>query len=170
MLNFALTIGARATFWGMQSVFPHMRDQGGGRIINFYSGDADVGQWLNADYNATKAAIRALTISAAAEWGRYNILSNVICPAATGTIYYRLVEKNPAIAEFSKQHPLGRTGDPEDDIAPVALFLASEDSRYVNGQTIVVDGGLYLSRGGVYPPDEPDDVRQWLEVHQGTSI
>lgn len=155
MLDLSLRVGVYATFWAMQEAFPLMRDQGGGRIINFYSHDANIGQWMHADYNATKAGIQALTVSGAAEWGRYNILCNAIAPAAAGTIYHQLVDKSPEIAVMAKQHPLGRIGDPEADIAPVALFLATEDSQYVNGQTLYVDGGMNLGRAGIYPDDGP---------------
>jgi NAD(P)-dependent dehydrogenase (short-subunit alcohol dehydrogenase family) len=166
MWEFMLAVGLHATRWAMQASFPIMRDQGGGRIINFYSSDANNGQWFHGDYNVTKAGIRALTISAAAEWGRYNIGCNAIAPAAAGTVYYELVKKNPAIAEMAKTMPLGRAGDPERDIAPVALFLATEDSQWVNGQTIYVEGGLYLSRGAVYPKDDRDFVDRWLASHR----
>jgi NAD(P)-dependent dehydrogenase (short-subunit alcohol dehydrogenase family) len=67
MFDFSLKVGFFATLWAMQAVFPVMREQTGGRIINFYSADANIGQWYHADYNATKAAIRALTVSAATE-------------------------------------------------------------------------------------------------------
>jgi 3-oxoacyl-[acyl-carrier protein] reductase len=130
-----------------------MRGQGGGRIINFYSNDADIGQWMHSDYNATKGGIRALTVSGAAEWGRHNILCNAIAPAAAGTIYYKLLETVPNFEDMIKQHPLGRAGDPENDIGPVALFLATEDSQYMNGQTLYVDGGMSLGRAGIYPSD-----------------
>ncbi|MGH7899196.1 MAG: SDR family NAD(P)-dependent oxidoreductase [Candidatus Binatia bacterium] len=166
MWDFMLTVGLHATRWAMQAVFPIMREQGGGRIVNFYSSDADNGQWLHADYNATKAGIRALTVAAAAEWGRYKIGVNAIAPAAAGTVYDDLVKKNPAIAEMAKATPLGRVGDPETDIAPVALFLATADSQWVNGQTIYVDGGLHLSRGAVYPEDDRQFVENWLATHR----
>ncbi len=162
MWDFMLRVGLYATLWAMQAVFPIMKDQGGGRIVNFYSSDGDNGQWFHSDYNATKAGIRALTVSAAAEWGRYRIGCNAIAPAAASAAYYELVEKNPGIAEMVKGLPLGRTGDPETDIAPVALFLATEDSQFVNGQTIYVDGGINLSMGGIYPPDDQAFVDDWL--------
>jgi NAD(P)-dependent dehydrogenase (short-subunit alcohol dehydrogenase family) len=166
MFDFSLRVGFYATLWAMKAAFPVMRDQGGGRFVNFYSADGDIGQWFHGDYNSTKAAIRALTVSAAAEWGRYNILCNAIAPAAAGTVYYELIEKVPGLEAMAAQHPLGRIGDPESDIAPVALFLATEDSQYVNGQTIYVDGGMQLSSGGVYPADEPEVVEAWLRRRQ----
>jgi NAD(P)-dependent dehydrogenase (short-subunit alcohol dehydrogenase family) len=167
MFDFSMKVGFYATLWSMKAAFPIFRAQGGGRVINFYSADGDMGQWYHGDYNSTKAAIRALTVSGAAEWGRFNILCNAIAPAAAGTVYYELVEKNPAIAERTRQHPLGRTGDPENDIGPVALFLATEDSQYVNGQTIYVDGGMSLSAGAVYPEDSPEFVESWLARRAG---
>ncbi|MCU1361912.1 MAG: short-chain dehydrogenase/reductase [Ilumatobacteraceae bacterium] len=161
MFDFSLRVGFYATLWSMQAAMPIMRTQGGGRIINFYSADADSGQWYHGDYNSTKAAIRALTVSAAAEWGRYNILCNAISPIAAGTVYHELLKDAPGIADVIAALPLGRMGDPETDIGPVALFLASADSQYVNGQTIVVDGGLTLSSGGVYPADSDEIVEAW---------
>jgi 3-oxoacyl-[acyl-carrier protein] reductase len=163
MFDFSLRVGFYATLWAMQAAFPVMREQGGGRVVNFYSADGDMGQWFHADYNSTKAAIRALTVSAAAEWGRYRILCNAIAPAAAGTVYYELLEKVPGLEAMVAQHPLGRIGDPEEDIGPVALFLATEDSQYVNGQTIYVDGGMQLSSGGVYPADPPEVAAAWLQ-------
>ncbi len=147
MLDGVLGTGLWATWWAMHAAFPAMRAQGSGRIINFYSIDAEAGAWLHADYNLTKDAIRGLTRSAAAEWGRFNILVNAIAPAAAGTVFGELAN---AIAGFPEAaaagNPLGRVGDPEEDIAPVAVFLASDDARYVTGETIHVDGGQHLPR------------------------
>jgi NAD(P)-dependent dehydrogenase (short-subunit alcohol dehydrogenase family) len=129
----------------MRAALPEMKKRGGGRIINFYSIDAEVAAWLHADYNAAKAAIQGLTRSAAAEWGRFNILVNAIAPTAAGTVFVELCKKIPGFAEAaSAQNPLGRVGDPEKDIAPVVVFLASELSRYVTGETIHVDGGMNM--------------------------
>ncbi|WP_018636346.1 SDR family NAD(P)-dependent oxidoreductase [Parafrankia elaeagni] len=133
MLSSVLTSGLWATWWAMRAALPAMRAAGGGRIINFYSIDAEAGAWLHSDYNAVKDAIRGLTRSAAMEWARDNVLVNAIAPAVAG-------------------NPLGRVGDPEEDIAPVAVFLASEDARYVTGETIHVDGGQHLPRYQSRPP------------------
>lgn len=152
-LDDVLHTGLWATWWSMRAALPHFREQGGGRVINLYSIDAEAAAWLHVDYNATKEAIRGLTRSAAAEWGRYNVLVNAIAPAAKGTVYYQLAEAVPGFAETSAaQNPLGRVGDPEDDIAPVAVFLASDDSRYVTGEVIHVDGGQHLPRYHSRPP------------------
>jgi NAD(P)-dependent dehydrogenase (short-subunit alcohol dehydrogenase family) len=129
----------------MQAAFPHFRARGGGSIINFYSIDADTGAWRHVDYNMGKSAIRGLTHSAASEWGRFNIRVNAIAPAAAGKTFERLCQENPGFEKISASaKPLGRVGYPEEDIAPVAVFLASSMSQYVTGETINVDGGLHL--------------------------
>lgn len=152
-LGSALNTGLWATWWAMRAALPHFQSQGGGRVINFYSIDAEAAAWLHVDYNVTKEAIRGLTRSAAAEWARYNVLVNAIAPAATGTVFHQLNESIPGFAEAAAaQNPLGRVGDPDEDIAPVAVFLASEDSRYVTGEVIHVDGGQHLPRYNSKPP------------------
>jgi len=148
-----LHTGLWAAWWSMRAALPHFRKQGGGRVINFYSIDAEAAAWLHVDYNITKEAIRGLTRSAAVEWGRYNVLVNAIAPAARGTVFEQLSRDIPSFAEMSAaQNPLGRVGDPYEDIAPVAVFLASEDSRYVTGEVIHVDGGQHLPRYNSKPP------------------
>lgn len=145
MLDGVLRSGLWATWWAMRASLPHMKKRGGGRIINFYSIDAQVAAWLHADYNLTKAAIQGLTRSAAAEWGRFNVLVNAIAPTAAGTVFAELCDQTPGLAAAAAlQNPLGRVGDPEADIAPVAVFLASELARYVTGETINVDGGMNM--------------------------
>jgi NAD(P)-dependent dehydrogenase (short-subunit alcohol dehydrogenase family) len=154
MLDGVLRSGLWATWWAMRAALPEMQRRGGGRIINFYSIDAEVAAWLHADYNLTKAAIQGLTRSAAAEWGRFNILVNAIAPTAAGTVFVELCEKIPGFAEaVSQQNPLGRVGDPENDIAPVVVFLASELARYVTGETINVDGGMNMPGYSSRPAD-----------------
>jgi NAD(P)-dependent dehydrogenase (short-subunit alcohol dehydrogenase family) len=141
-----LVSGLKGTFWAMQAVFPHMRAQGGGRIINFVSLNALNGAPGLADYNATKGAIAALSRTAAREWGKHNILVNCIAPGATSKRTLEFFERNPQMAEYIKeQRPLGRLADPEEDLAPVALFLASDDAHFVTGQTYFIDGGAHLT-------------------------
>jgi NAD(P)-dependent dehydrogenase (short-subunit alcohol dehydrogenase family) len=141
-----LISGLKGTFWAMQAVFPHMREQGGGRIINFVSLNALTGAPGLADYNATKGAIAALSRTAAREWGKHNILVNCIAPGATSKRTLEFFERNPQMAEFIReQRPLGRLADPEQDLAPVAVFLASDDGHFVTGQTYFIDGGAQLT-------------------------
>lgn len=145
MLERTLASTVWASWWAMKAALPHLRARGGGRIVNFYSIDVDIGAWLHADYNTAKGGIVGLTRSAAAEWGRFNITVNVIAPTAMGATFHKLCAENPGFAEKSAaMRPLGRCGDPEDDIGPVVVFLASEMSRYITGESIHVDGGLHL--------------------------
>jgi NAD(P)-dependent dehydrogenase (short-subunit alcohol dehydrogenase family) len=154
MLQATLAVGTWASWWFMQLAMPIMRQQGGGRIINFLSVDAEAGAWLHADYNMMKGAIEALTRSAAMEWGRFKILVNAIAPVAAGTVYEELSRAIPGFEQMAcAMNPLGRVGDPEEDIAPVAVFLASEASRYVTGEVIHVDGGMHVPRYHSKPQD-----------------
>jgi NAD(P)-dependent dehydrogenase (short-subunit alcohol dehydrogenase family) len=145
--------GPLHTLWAMQAVFPHMVDQGGGRIINFVSLNGINAHMYSADYNAAKEAIRALTRTAAREWARHNVLVNAIAPAAATPAYVAFAEAAPEnAAEMLEQNPMGRMGDPERDIGGVALFLASDDSRYVTGNTLFADGGGHINGVQWVPP------------------
>ena len=142
----SLGTGLYGTLWAMQAVYPVMRDQGGGRIINLASLNGVNAHKYSVDYNAAKEAIRALSRTAAAEWGRHNIQVNVICPAAATPAAVAFNQANPELAaRILELIPLGRLGDPEQDIAPVALFLASDDGRFVTGNTLHVDGGGHIN-------------------------
>src|SRR5437016_2117408 len=100
MLALALDTGVWGAFWAMQGVFPFLRRQGGGRIINVSSLTAvqGGGQW-SADYSVAKAAILGLTFSAAREWGRFGILVNALIPSAASGSWPKLRERDPTLAE-----------------------------------------------------------------------
>jgi 3-oxoacyl-[acyl-carrier protein] reductase len=160
MLQQTLTSSLWATWWAMRAVMPHMRERRWGRIVNFYSIDTETGAWLHADYNTAKSGIVGLTRSAASEWGRFNITANAIAPTAMGATFFKLAEENPGFAERSAAaRPLGRCGDPEEDIGPAAVFLASEMSRFITGETLHVDGGLHLPGYNSRPANVP--VREY---------
>lgn len=145
MLEETLKIGTYGSWWAMRAAFPHMKARGGGSIVTFYSIDAQTGAWLHSDYNMNKGAILGLTRSAAVEWGRYNIRTNAIAPTGMGQVFADLAENVPGFLEMATaSNPLKRAGDPENDIGPVVVFLASEMSRFVNGELINVDGGQHL--------------------------
>jgi NAD(P)-dependent dehydrogenase (short-subunit alcohol dehydrogenase family) len=124
----------------MQLCHPHMAKQGSGSILNFGSSYGIRCEKGFLAYAASKEAIRALTKTAAKEWGPDGIRVNTLLPSAMSpkALWY-LKESNSYDAELAKV-AMGKFGDPE-DIAPTALFLASDDSNYVTGQTIGVDGG-----------------------------
>ena len=145
MLERTLKIGTWGNWWAMRAAFPHLKARGGGTIVNFYSIDAQTGAWLHADYNMNKAAILGLTRSAAVEWGRFNIRVNAIAPTGMGQVFAELADKVPGFLEMATaNNPLLRAGDPERDIGPVCVFLASEMSRFITGELINVDGGQNL--------------------------
>jgi len=156
MLDQTLTSTIKAAWWAMRAALPHMRERGGGKIVNFYSIDVELGAWLHADYNTGKAGIVGLTRSAAAEWGRFNITVNAIAPTAMGATFHKLAAENPGFAErAAAMRPLGRCGDPEEDIGPVVVFLSSDMSRYVTGESFHVDGGLHLPGYNSRPASVP---------------
>jgi NAD(P)-dependent dehydrogenase (short-subunit alcohol dehydrogenase family) len=137
--------GVKGTLWCMQVVYPIMKAKGYGRIINFVSSAGFRGEPGLGDYNATKEGIRALTKTAAREWGRDGITVNCIAPGALSKRGQEFMKRDPE--EFERrnaQKAIPRLGDPEEDIAPVALFLASDESRFVTGQTMFADGGYCL--------------------------
>ena len=145
MLRDTLAMGVWGTWWAMRAAFPHMKARGGGSVVNFYSIDADTGAWLHSDYNINKMGILGLTRSAAVEWGRFNIRVNAIAPTGLGQVFAQLVKDVPGFLEMATAtNPLKRAGDPEKDIGPVVVFLASEMSRFVTGEMINVDGGQNL--------------------------
>jgi 3-oxoacyl-[acyl-carrier protein] reductase len=145
MLQRTLEIGVWGNWWGMQAAFPHMKARGGGSVINFSSIDAQTGAWLHSDYNINKLGILGLTRSAAVEWGRFNIRVNAIAPTGLGQVFAQLVKDVPGFLEnVVATNPLKRAGDPERDIGPVVVFLASEMSRFITGEMINVDGGQNL--------------------------
>lgn len=144
-LRMTLESGFFGTFHHMQAAFPQLTARGGGSIINLGSREGIFGGVGFGAYAATKEAIRGLTRVAAREWGRHGIRANVLCPAALSPKAVEYLDTHPDEAEmYRKEISLGRFGDPEADIGPAALFLASDDSRYVTGQTINVDGGQMM--------------------------
>jgi NAD(P)-dependent dehydrogenase (short-subunit alcohol dehydrogenase family) len=153
----AFRVGFLSNFWAMQAVFPQMKRQGGGRIINMCSLNGVNAHMYTVQYNMAKEAVRALTRTAAREWAPWNVLCNAICPAAATEAYRAMMDANPALEQsVLAAHPMHRMGDPEEDIGGAALFLASDDSRYVTGNTLFVDGGGHIN-GTPWAPEMPED-------------
>jgi len=155
-LQLAFEGGPLHTFRAMQAVFPYMKEQRWGRIVNFVSLNGINAHQYSVDYNAAKMAIQAITRTGAREWARHNILVNCIAPAAASPAYVAFAKAAPENAkEMLEQNPIGRMGDPEDDIGGVALFLASADSDYITGMTMLADGGSHMN-GVQWDPPMPD--------------
>lgn len=149
----ALKMCLYATKWAMERALPHMKAKGWGRVINMASLNGVNAHMGSADYNVAKEAVRAYSRTAAREWARYGICVNVICPAAISAAYRRFAEVAPDVAAASAAaNPMGRMGDPESDIGGVAAFLASEDARYLTGNTLFADGGGHIN-GVPWTPD-----------------
>lgn len=153
----ALRMCLYATKWAMERALPHMKARRWGRVVNMASLNGVNAHMGTADYNAAKEAVRAYSRTAAREWAAWGICVNVICPAAVSAAYRRFAEMAPDVAAASAaSNPMGRMGDPESDIGGVALFLASEDARYLTGNTLFVDGGGHIN-GVPWVPDFGDD-------------
>ena len=93
------------------------------------------------------------TRTAAREWADTGIVANVICPAAKSASFHAVMSQHPELLSAADAgNPMGRIGDCYDDIAPVAVFLASESCRYMTGNTLFVDGGGHIN-GSSWAPD-----------------
>lgn len=137
--NNTVTSGFEAVWHLMRLCYPHMKENGG-RIINISSGAGLIGAPGFGVYAGVKAAVHGITMVAAREWAKDKITCNSIVP-----IFYSDLS-NKLFDEFGENVvtdivPLGYIGDADEDIAPVMVFMASDDSRYITGQLIKVDGG-----------------------------
>ncbi|MAG29446.1 MAG: hypothetical protein CL908_00975 [Deltaproteobacteria bacterium] len=140
-MEVVLTSGIHATFYFMQACLPHLRRRGG-KVINVASAAGLLGYPGWTSYAVAKEGIRALTKVAAREWGTYKINVNAICPAAETPSFGAWRDNHPDLAkDMLASIPLGHLGDPEVDIGRAVVFLASSDSDFVTGLTMMVDGG-----------------------------
>jgi NAD(P)-dependent dehydrogenase (short-subunit alcohol dehydrogenase family) len=152
--EWSLKLMMTAVFYGMRAAIPAMLARGGGSIISTSSVEGMFGEPMSAPYCTAKAAIINLTRTVAIEYGRRNIRANCICPGAVDTpLLGLLCEVSGRTREaMGAQHALGRILRPE-EIANVALFLASDESSAITGAAIVADGGLTSGLGiSGFPP------------------
>lgn len=146
-------MGYYGPYWAMRAAFPHMKKQGWGRVINMCSLNGVNAHMGTLEYNSAKEALRALTRTAAREWAPTGVVVNAVCPGAKSAAFRRMAAEHPEIeAAADRANPMGRLGDPEADIAPVAVFLASDGARYLTGNTLFVDGGSHIN-GVAWTPD-----------------
>jgi NAD(P)-dependent dehydrogenase (short-subunit alcohol dehydrogenase family) len=133
-------INQRGVFLGMRAVIPSMVQSGGGSIVNVASVAALVGMTGSIPYQASKAAVLGLTRGAAVSYGRDRIRVNAICPGlvVTGMTQSASAE---AVEALKAKIPLGRDGQPE-EISAAVVFLASDESSYITGVALPIDGGF----------------------------
>ena len=140
--NTILDTNLRGTFFVAQAVARGMVQRGYGRIINIGSVTSVAGYAGLAPYGASRGGVRQLTMSLADDWGKHGVTVNCLAPGWFKTQQNRVMYENPGWVEYlCERIPVKRPGRP-DDLDGAVVFLASESSRYVTGQTLLVDGGI----------------------------
>jgi len=141
-LDKTIAVNVKGVWLTMKYGIPEIIKAGGGSIINTSSICADAAQYNSSIYSASKGGVISMSRVAAAEHARNNIRVNCIKPGCIVTPMSMSVLKNPeAVRRFVTEVPLGRLGQPE-EVAQLALFLASDESSYITGQTVTIDGGV----------------------------
>jgi len=137
-----MNINLKGVFLCCQAVGKKMIQQGGGKIINISSAAGLLGEQGFLPYCVSKSGVMTMTRILAYEWSRYHITVNAIAPGfVAGGMNAPILNKEVLVSGLTRQVPLKRLGMPE-EIVKIALFLASEESSYINGTTIVADGGM----------------------------
>jgi 2-keto-3-deoxy-L-fuconate dehydrogenase len=147
--NFALNLNVRAQYWAIQATLPRMLAAGRGSIINMASVCSSIKGLPNRFiYGTTKAAVIGLTKSVAADYVADGIRCNAICPGTVDTpsLADRInanTDPEAARKAFVARQPMGRLAQAQ-EIAPLVVFLASDESQFVTGQTYAIDGGITI--------------------------
>lgn len=142
--DLAMYSGLYASFYYMKACYPYLKETQGS-IINFASGAGLFGNYGQSAYAAAKEGIRGLSRVAATEWGKDGINVNVVCPLAWTAQLENFQKAYPdAFKANVKMPPAGYYGDVEKDIGRVCVQLASPDFKYMNGETITLEGGMGL--------------------------
>jgi NAD(P)-dependent dehydrogenase (short-subunit alcohol dehydrogenase family) len=138
-----LRVNLTGTFLCARAVARAMKEAGKGAIVNMASGRALAGAAKGAHYSATKGGIIALTKSLALDWAPYGIRVNCVIPGVSDTAQPRGELSDDELYALGARIPLGRIGQPQ-DIAAAVAFLLGEDSAYMTGQSIAVNGGAIM--------------------------
>ena len=142
--NLAIYSGLYGTFYYMKYAYPYLKESKG-TVINFASGAGLFGNYGQCSYAAAKEGIRGLSRVAATEWAADGINVNVICPLAYTKALENFKDQYPEAYEKNvKIPPIGYLGRPEESIGRVCVQLASEDFKYMTGETLTLEGGLGL--------------------------
>jgi NAD(P)-dependent dehydrogenase (short-subunit alcohol dehydrogenase family) len=153
--NLILETNLRGSFFAAQAVAPGMIARRYGRIINMGSVTSVAGYAGLGPYGASRGGTRQLTMSLADDWGRFGITVNCIAPGWFRTDQNKVMYENPEWVEYlCDRIPVKRPGKPE-DLDGAIVFLASESSRYVTGQTLLVDGGISTGATRALPSQPP---------------
>ena len=140
--NQILDTNLRGSFFVAQAVARNMISHGYGRIINIGSVTSVAGYAGLAPYGASRGGVRQLTMSLADDWGQHGVTVNCLAPGWFRTEQNKVLYENPEWVEYLVDRiPVKRPGAPH-DLDGAIVFLASESSRYVTGQTLLVDGGI----------------------------
>jgi len=158
--DLVLDTNLKAVWLGCKYAIPEMRKVGGGAIVNTASVEGIVGDRASVAYCASKAGVVNLTRCLAVDHAHENIRANCVCPGVIGTppVMRWLVPDEAGRDRLGELHPLGRLGRPE-EVAALALFLASDDASFVTGAAVPVDGGLIAESGIAKPSPRPSDPR-----------
>ena len=142
--NLAMYSGLYATFYYMKACYPYLKETQGS-IINFASGAGLFGNYGQCSYAAAKEGIRGLSRVAATEWAKDGINTNIVCPLAWTAQLENFEKAYPdAFKANVKMPPAGHFGDPETEIGRACVQLASPDFKFMNGETITLEGGMGL--------------------------
>jgi 3-oxoacyl-[acyl-carrier protein] reductase len=148
-----MAVNVKGVFLCCQAVFPGMKEQGGGRIVNISSQAGLWGEQGLLPYCVSKAGVMTLTRVLAYEWSRYGISVNSVAPGfIAGGMNEPLMRKQELVETLSQRVAMRRFAEPG-EVVPVVTFLCSDEARYINGETIVVDGGM-----GGYSPNSLIDL------------
>ena len=140
--DLVMAVNVRSVFLGGKFAIPEMLKRGGGSVINTASISGMHGDGSSVSYAASKAAVINLTRAMSTDHASQGIRVNTICPGTIETPPVSRMMQNPGVLEVQlKAHAIGRLGQPE-EIANAAVWLASDESSFVTGESIVVDGGL----------------------------
>jgi len=145
--NEMFDVNVKGQFLAAKFCIPYMIENGGGVIVSTSSASAMVAQYSTGVYNATKAAVLFLTKNIAVDYAKDGIRANCLCPALVGdtVINKEVFEEAEADPEFwektLEKYPMGRIASP-DEVAKGALYLATDESSFVTGTTLTIDGGF----------------------------
>lgn len=155
--NQILETNLRGTFFVTQAIARGMIAHGYGRVVNIGSVTSVFGYAGLAPYGASRGGVRQLTMSLADDWGKFGVTVNCLAPGWFRTEQNKVLYENQEWVDYiTDRIPVKRPGQPH-DLDGAVVFLASESSRYVTGQTLLVDGGISTgsARATVAPPKQP---------------